>query len=521
MVCVLYAILKNLMMMMIEEEVEENKVSILNLFLSVLFFMKEKKSIFRRADFDERNEKEKRKKRKQKQKQSRERRKREKKRSFFITHTSQRTIILKRQRERMTFTTISTTKTALTPPPPKSLSSRFYSSQNSDCSKEGRIFGRRREKKRSALISSSSFLNDEEEEFQRRRRRPRRRNENVNNALSSSSNSSNTDFDDRVEEASMAVERAEELAAQAEAKLKALDVKMSSSSSSDDDDDDENEEKSSSRVQELKKSLEEMKQANLELRKKKGKAASSSSSSSSSKSSSSTPVSRLAAIEREEKEEEQKKKGVANNADVDNTNNFGGGSQRRLYDQMLTLRTRLNERVASSNAFAKYLEKTLLTRDDDLKRANELLYGAAKESGELLRLIRDAQNDIAKSGDDPTRRARGEQKLEKFVNRLQLVESTLTKNAKEIDSTVVRTVPVEYHGIASDVIMMGDFDGWTRGIQLYPSFVEGGSSTFTGEARLPPGTYLVKFKVDGEWRLARDWPSSGEGFDANNVLTVM
>tara|TARA_Y100000739_G_scaffold11344_1_gene9597 strand:+ start:643 stop:1938 length:1296 start_codon:yes stop_codon:yes gene_type:complete len=429
-------------------------------------------------------------------------------------------------------TTTTTTRAALTPPPPKSLSSRCYSSSRSDSSWSSSSFGggrknfffamRRigRREKKSALISSSSFLNDEEE-FQRRTRRPRRRNENVNNALSSSSNSSNTDFDDRVEEASMAVERAEELAAQAEAKLKALDVKMSSSSSSDDDDDDENEEKSSSRVQELKKSLEEMKQANLELRKKKGKAASSSSSSSSSKSSSSTPVSRLAAIEREEKEEEEKKKGVANNADVDNTNNFGGGSQRRLYDQMLTLRTRLNERVASSNAFAKYLEKTLLTRDDDLKRANELLYGAAKESGELLRLIRDAQNDIAKSGDDPTRRARGEQKLEKFVNRLQLVESTLTKNAKEIDSTVVRTVPVEYHGIASDVIMMGDFDGWTRGIQLYPSFVEGGSSTFTGEARLPPGTYLVKFKVDGEWRLAREWPSSGEGFDANNVLTVM
>ena len=423
-------------------------------------------------------------------------------------------------------TTLTTTTTALTPPP-KSLSSHFYSSRSDSSWSSSfgggrknfffamRRIGRRQEK---SAFSSSSFLNDEEE-FQRRTRRPRRRNKNVMNALSSSSNSkSNTDFDDRVEEASMAVERAEELAAQAEAKLKALDVKLSSSSS--DDDDDENEEKSSSRVQELKKSLEEMKQANLELRKKKGKAASSSSSSSS-KSSSSTPVSRLAAMEREEKEEEEKKKGVANNADVDNTNNFGGGSQRRLYDQMLTLRTRLNERVASSNAFAKYLEKTILTRDDDLKRANELLYGAAKESGELLRLIRDAQNDIAKSGDDPTRRARGEQKLEKFVNRLQLVESTLTKNAKEIDSTVVRTVPVEYHGIASDVIMMGDFDGWTRGIQLYPSFVEGGNSTFTGEARLPPGTYLVKFKVDGEWRLAREWPSSGEGFDANNVLTVM
>ena len=435
----------------------------------------------------------------------------------------------------MTTTTIQTT--TATPPkmssqnhhrPSRGAAAHFYASSFGGGRKNffslaiSRRIGRRQEKKSALISQSSSFVNDEEE-FQRRRNKNAR---SKTNALSSSSSSSsnnsnsNTDFDDRVEEASMAVERAEELAARAEAKLKALDVKMSSSSScDDDDDDDENEEKSSSRVQELKKSLEEMKQANLELRKKKGKAASSSSSSS--KSSSSTPVSRLAAIEREEKEEEEKKKGVANNADVDNTNNFGGGSQRRLYDQMLTLRTRLNERVASSNAFAKYLEKTLLTRDDDLKRANELLYGAAKESGELLRLIRDAQNDIAKSGDDPTRRARGEQKLEKFVNRLQLVESTLTKNAKEIDSTVVRTVPVEYHGIASDVIMMGDFDGWTRGIQLYPSFVEGGSSTFTGEARLPPGTYLVKFKVDGEWRLAREWPSSGEGFDANNVLTVM
>jgi hypothetical protein len=377
-----------------------------------------------------------------------------------------------------------------------------------------------------AIISSSSSS-------------PNRRNASANAASSSSSksgmssssspssNGRSNDFDDRVEEASIAVQRAEAIAAAAEAKLQALDMKLSSSNSGDEDEEEERGkgDKTSSRVQELKKSLEEMKQANLELRKKKSKAASSSSSSSSSptpsasSSASSTPVSRLAAMEREE--EEEKIRGIANNADVDTANNFGGGSQRRLYDQMLTLRTRLNERVASSNAFAKYLEKTLLTRDDDLKRANELLYGAAKESGELLRLIRDAQNDIAKSGDDPTRRARGEQKLEKFVNRLQLVESTLTKNAKEIDSTVVRTVPLEYHGIASDVIMMGDFDGWTRGIQLYPSFVEGGSSTFTGEARLAPGSYLVKFKVDGEWRLAREWPSSGEGFDANNVLTVM
>ena len=104
---------------------------------------------------------------------------------------------------------------------------------------------------------------------------------------------------------------------------------------------------------------------------------------------------------------------------------------------------------------------------------------AQRKNPESYYVSFEMHNDIVKSGDSLDADGEGEQKLEKFVNRLQLVESTLTKNAKEIDSTVVRTVQLEYHGIASDVIMMGDFDGWTRGIQLYPSFVEGGSSTFT------------------------------------------
>ena len=71
---------------MIEEEVEEN-VSILNCCSCVLFFMKEK------IDFSQpilmRNEKEKEK--KTKTKTISRRRKREKERSFFNTHTSQRT----------------------------------------------------------------------------------------------------------------------------------------------------------------------------------------------------------------------------------------------------------------------------------------------------------------------------------------------------------------------------------------------------------------------------------------------
>ena len=54
-------------------------------------------------------------------------------------------------------------------------------------------------------------------------------------------------------------------------------------------------------------------------------------------------------------------------------------SQRRLFEQMVTLRTRLNERLAASNKFAKFLESTLQARDKDIKHANERLVAAMLE----------------------------------------------------------------------------------------------------------------------------------------------
>ena len=77
----LYAILKNLMMMMIEEERGGGKCLDFELF-SVLFFMKEK------IDFSQpilmRNEKEKRKKQKQKQSLAK---KKKRKKTFIFYHT--------------------------------------------------------------------------------------------------------------------------------------------------------------------------------------------------------------------------------------------------------------------------------------------------------------------------------------------------------------------------------------------------------------------------------------------------
>ena len=47
-----------------------------------------------------------------------------------------------------------------------------------------------------------------------------------------------------------------------------------------------------------------------------------------------------------------------------------------------------------------------------------------------------------------------------------------------LDRLVAREVPVEWYGVASDVRLMGDFDGWTRGTHLSAE-VWGSDNVFT------------------------------------------
>ena len=76
--------------------------------------------------------------------------------------------------------------------------------------------------------------------------------------------------------------------------------------------------------------------------------------------------------------------------------------------------------------------------------------------------------------------------------------------------------------MASEVRLMGDFDGWTVGHLLSCDAVEDSAFTrFEAIVKLVPGRYRVKFQVDGEWRLAPEWPveESASG-DANNIIVV-
>ena len=203
-------------------------------------------------------------------------------------------------------------------------------------------------------------------------------------------------------------------------------------------------------------------------------------------------------------------------------------SQRRLFEQMVTLRTRLNERLAASNKFAKFLEFTLQQRDKDIKHANERLVAAMLEIDSLKSIVQDAAEAVEKeqagglgeASVTDTKSVNAVARLETVTRRLDLMSKALKKDVEKIDAACIKTVPIRWVGMASDIRIMGSFDHWTKGVAMSPEHIEGGSNVFVADMNLVAGTYEIKFVVDGIWQTAQEWPTTGDGLDANNLLIV-
>ena len=181
-----------------------------------------------------------------------------------------------------------------------------------------------------------------------------------------------------------------------------------------------------------------------------------------------------------------------------------------MVDQMITLRMRLNERVHKSNARSKYLEKTLATRDEELRAARRALARAALET-ETLGV---EANDLRRRNLPPTNA---------LIGRLDRMSRALRRDADIADAARARAVPVTFRGAARDVRLMGDFDEWTRGFRLTPDRGDDDErdDVFSCVCALPPGTYQVKFLIDDEeWRTTDDWETVGDGYERNMVLRV-
>jgi hypothetical protein len=84
-------------------------------------------------------------------------------------------------------------------------------------------------------------------------------------------------------------------------------------------------------------------------------------------------------------------------------------------------------------------------------------------------------------------------------NPLPTPKQAVQKERAAFSQRVVRHTPVEWVGCANEVVLMGDFDGWTKGQELSAEDVTSDSvfTRFEGRVTLRPGRYRVKLLVGG------------------------
>eukprot|EP00850_Spirogloea_muscicola_P013288 SM000089S23844 [mRNA] locus=s89:322657:326938:- [translate_table: standard] len=184
--------------------------------------------------------------------------------------------------------------------------------------------------------------------------------------------------------------------------------------------------------------------------------------------------------------------------------------------EMNALRTRMMTKLSEANQYNRHLSRELQQRDTIVKQARQELAGIEAELQALVSI----SNEIADLGMTAgTRKINGRYIQSYLAISLADVHRRLRVELQNVDSMSVREVPLTWCGMAEDVKVMGSFDGWTHGEQMSPEST-GAYTKFTSTLRLRPGRYEIKFLVDGEWRIANEWPTTGEGLCVNNVLTV-
>lgn len=191
----------------------------------------------------------------------------------------------------------------------------------------------------------------------------------------------------------------------------------------------------------------------------------------------------------------------------------------RMYEQLVAAHNRQSQKLMEVEAFAAVQAEVIQQCNDDLMAAFELFKQIGMEYGTTSRMANSAVAAV-QFGVDPKDAV---EKIVKLQQRLTTLEEAVQDLRQEFGKKVVRKVPVEWVGVASEVRIMGDFDGWTRGEDLSAEDVTSDTvyQRFEGSLQLRPGEYRVKLLVDGEWRLASGWPTGDDGKGNEvNVLTV-
>jgi hypothetical protein len=211
-----------------------------------------------------------------------------------------------------------------------------------------------------------------------------------------------------------------------------------------------------------------------------------------------------------------------------------------MYDQLVQAQRKSAEKLSAAKLAAQRSASDLERAQRDLASSERALAALAADLRGAARAARalaaSARFGAVGATDDDNLLAPLAAEADALSRRLNSLASGAQARRADVSAGVARAVPLEWVGIASEVRVMGSWDGWARpGVALNPSDEDdddggsgaagGGGSTFcrfVGELRLRPGTYHVKLLVDGEWRLCGGWPEVDDGAgNTVNVLTVV
>ncbi|CAM6107351.1 unnamed protein product [Calypogeia fissa] len=180
------------------------------------------------------------------------------------------------------------------------------------------------------------------------------------------------------------------------------------------------------------------------------------------------------------------------------------------------VRSRLIRKLSEANQYNRFLFREVQEQEKVIRSCRSQISALAHELGALMHLAR----EIAKDGGKPgTRKINGRYIHSHLSFRLEELQSSLLEQSKEIDGVRLREIEFSWSGMAEDVTVMGSFDNWTRGESMSPEST-GTFTKFSTLLKLRPGRYEIKFRVDGEWLLSPDLPTTGEGLMMNNLLIV-
>lgn len=191
----------------------------------------------------------------------------------------------------------------------------------------------------------------------------------------------------------------------------------------------------------------------------------------------------------------------------------------RMYEQVAKANTRLSEKLSDVNKYVNWLENRVQECNDELMEALAFLSQMSQELGVLGRLSESTAASVTFALD----KSDAVEKCMVLGERFAQLEAALQKERALFGSKVVREMPVQWVGVANEVRLMGEFDGWTKGIELSAAemTIDDVVRTFEATLLLRPGTYRIKFVVDGGWQLAASWPYvTNDLGETDNVIEV-